>query len=152
MSDPGPLTDDQRDRFDALLEEALDELPDELKAMVETVPVIVLDEPTPELMREMGVTPDRYDEEKGLLCGLHSGRSNTEATVDASGEPPPDIHLFRVGIVNEAFAPDEAGIESDWDDEEADDRIYEQIWITLLHEIGHQFGLDEDDLERLGYG
>jgi len=30
-------------------------------------------------------------------------------------------------------------------------RVREEIIITLLHEIGHQFGLDEDDLERLGY-
>jgi predicted Zn-dependent protease with MMP-like domain len=32
-----------------------------------------------------------------------------------------------------------------------EDRVREEIRITVLHEIGHHFGLDEDDLDRLGY-
>ena len=55
---------------------------------------------------------------------------------------PPTIMLFRVGIVAEAGG---------WDQPDALERIREEIRITLLHEIGHQFGLDEDDLARLGY-
>ena len=38
-----------------------------------------------------------------------------------------------------------------WDQPDADDIVYEEIVITLLHEIGHHFGLDEEDLARLGY-
>jgi predicted Zn-dependent protease with MMP-like domain len=48
--------------------------------------------------------------------------------------------LFRVGILEQAGG---------W--EAGEDAIVEEIRITLLHEIGHQFGLDEEDLRRLGY-
>lgn len=146
MPERTSITDEERDRFDALLEEAIERLPDALRRLIEHVPVIALDTPTPELLREMGVPEERFEEEMATLCGLHSGRSNLERSVEHSGEPPPDIHLFRVGIINEAL---QGG--ASWDDPDADDLVFEQIWITLLHEIGHQFGLDEDDLERLGY-
>jgi predicted Zn-dependent protease with MMP-like domain len=146
MTEPPSLTDEERERFDALLEEAIERLPEHIRGLIEQVPVIALDTPTPELLQELGVPRDRYEEEMQHLCGLHSGHSNLERSVEHSGHAPPDIHLFRLGIINEAFSDG-----TTWDDPDADERLYEQIWITLLHEIGHQFGLDEDDLERLGY-
>lgn len=146
MRERTKVSDGERARFDALLEEAMERLPEALRRLTEHVPVIAIDAPTPELLREMGVPPERFEEEAALLCGLHSGHSNLERSVEHSGEAPPDIHLFRAGIINEAF---EGG--GSWSDPGADDLVFEQIWITLLHEIGHQFGLDEDDLERLGY-
>jgi predicted Zn-dependent protease with MMP-like domain len=146
MSGRSTITDAERERFDALLEEAIERLPEALRRLIEHVPVIALDAPTPELLREMGVPEESFEQERLWLCGLHSGHSNLERSVEHSGHLPPDIHLFRLGIINEAFQDD-----ADWDDPDADDLVFEQIWITLLHEIGHQFGLDEDDLERLGY-
>ncbi len=56
---------------------------------------------------------------------------------------PPQIHIFRDGIVEFAGG---------WHQKYAEDEIYEETRITLLHEIGHHFGLDEDDLTELGYG
>jgi predicted Zn-dependent protease with MMP-like domain len=50
--------------------------------------------------------------------------------------------LYRLGIIAAAGG---------WDQPDADDIVYEEIMITLLHEMGHQFGLDEEDLRRLGY-
>ena len=61
------------------------------------------------------------------------------------------IHIFREGIVNLA-TEDEEGRALGWKAEHAEESIYEEIRITILHEIGHHFGLDEDDLEELGYG
>ncbi|MBS0187696.1 MAG: metallopeptidase family protein [Planctomycetes bacterium] len=131
----------ERERFDALLEEAIDQLPEELQRLIEEVPVVALDRPTPEMLRDLGIDPDD-EEEAASLCGLHSGVSNTEKSVEHSGELPPEIHIFREGILSLA-----GGFEQP----EGEDIVYEEIMVTLLHEIGHQFGLDEDDLERLGY-
>ena len=60
------------------------------------------------------------------------------------------------GIASLAFASEQQGgfegaCEGDWGDSDADERLYEEIRITVLHEIGHHFGLDEDDLDELGY-
>ena len=135
------LSEQERERFDALLEEAIEALPPALHRLIEEVPVVALDRPTAQMLRDVGIDP--ADEEEAVsLCGLHSGVSNTEKSVERSGEMPPDIHIFREGVISLAGG---------WDQPEADDVVYEEIMITLLHEIGHQFGLDEDDLERLGY-
>ncbi len=134
------MTDAERERFDALLEEAIEDLPAALRARLDEVPVIVLDRPTAELLR--GIEPDPEDPEGLTLCGLHSGVSLTERSVERSGELPTDVHLFREGIISLAGG---------WDQPEADDVVYEEIMVTLLHELGHHYGLDEDDLERLGY-
>lgn len=136
------LNTHDRDRFDALLEEAIEQLPPALRQLIDEVPVVALDRPTARMMRDLGIDPDD-EEEATSLCGLHSGVANTEQSVERSGELPSDIHLFREGIIALAGGFDQA---------DADDIVFEEIMVTLLHEIGHQFGLDEDDLERLGYG
>lgn len=141
------LPDHERDRFDALLEEALGELPEALHDLLDEVPLIVLDEPDDGMLRDLGMDPlDPASHEE--LCGLHTGIPETEIGIDPPPELPGEIHIFRRGVIatGGGWGP------VDWDDRPADDRIYEQIMITILHEIGHQFGLDEDDLEGLGFG
>ncbi len=130
------MTDAERARFDALLEDALGALPPHLHGLLEEAPLIVEDQPSPEIMRELEVD----DPEE--LCGLHSGRALTERSVEHSLDLPDQIHLFRRGIVSLAGG---------WEQPFADQEVYEEIRITLLHEIGHHFGLDEDDLADLGY-
>lgn len=138
------MTDGERERFDGLLEEALGALPEGIAALLEESPVIVDDRPDAELVRslcrEWGEEHDPALADE--LCGLHSGVPLTERSVE-SVDVPEQIRLFRVGIVNTAGG---------WDGPEADEAVYEEIVVTLLHEIGHHFGLDEDDLESLGYG
>ncbi|MBL8746166.1 MAG: metallopeptidase family protein [Phycisphaerae bacterium] len=143
----------ERERFDALLEEALDNLPPRLHALLEEVPLVVDDRPEASLARELyeelgheeGETVEDF---AASLCGLHTGVPLTEQSVTQSGEMPTSIRLFREGIVETAggweVGPEET-------DEEVDDTVYEEIMITLLHEIGHHFGLKERDLEELGY-
>jgi len=138
-----PVPDAERDRFDALVEEALGELPDALHALLAEVPLVVIDEPTDDMLRDMGLDADARDE----LCGLHTGVPDTERGIDDAMVLPGDIHLFRRGIIAHAGGWGRV----DWDDRDGEDRVYEEILVTLLHEIGHQFGLDEDDLDRLGY-
>ncbi|MCC7388678.1 MAG: metallopeptidase family protein [Phycisphaerales bacterium] len=133
------MDDRQRDRFDGLLERVLADLPEPILAMLDEVPLIVLDEPTPEILRSLGVPREQWRSEAATLCGLHSGWSIVEQSVERSGELPEQIHLFRRGTIRAAGG---------WGDEEA---IAEEIRITVLHEIGHHFGLEEDDLDDLGY-
>lgn len=141
----------EQDRFDALVAEAIDALPDKLRTLVDEVPVIVLDTPTPDMLRDLGI--DASDTEAAdELCGLHSGTPETEFSFDA---PPASssIHLFRVGILGLAGGWDPRPDASEEDDvgSGGDDAVYEEIMVTLLHELGHQFGLSEEDLRELGY-
>lgn len=124
----------ERERFDALLEQVLDALPDAVHELLEEAPLIVEDRPSPAMMRDLGV--DSADD----LCGLHTGIALTEQSVEHSGVLPTQIHIFREGIV--ALAGGWRG---------ADERVAEEIRITVLHEVGHHFGLEEDDLDHLGY-
>jgi predicted Zn-dependent protease with MMP-like domain len=135
----------ERERFDRLFEEELDALPESIRDLLDQAPVVLEDRPSRRLLEEMGLDPELDD-----LCGLHSGVPLTERSVNDSGVMPDVIHLFREGIVDEA-----GGWEEDEDEEGAfggEEAVRREIRITLLHEIGHHFGLDEDDLERLGYG
>ncbi len=141
----------ERDRFDDLVEEALAELPPAIRSLLDEVPLVVIDEPDKRMLRDLGHDPgDPHIREE--ICGLHSGQPYTEPALDTPPTLPGVIHLFRRGIVIQAggWGPRrDDGF--DEDTRPADDRVYEEIMITLLHEIGHQFGLDEDDLVRLGY-
>lgn len=137
----------ERERFDALLEEAIGALPEGVRALLEEVPLIVDDRPEDALVRMLAAesgedvsTRGALDAFASELCGLHSGRMVTERSVEDSGEAPEDIRVFREGIVNLAGG---------W--RAGEDAVYEEIAITLLHEIGHHFGLEEEDLEELGY-
>lgn len=152
------VNDTCRERFDQLVAEAIENLPDSLRDLIDEVPVIVLDEPTEEMLRDLGMKA----EEAAELCGLHSGTPFTEPGLDradhaASSASPAiaSIHLFRRGILHLALDnpghPSSASLPEWPDTDAADDAVYSEIEVTLLHEIGHQFGLDEDDLERLGY-
>lgn len=134
------LDEHHRARFDALVGRAIERLPENVRAQLEFTPVIVLDVPTPEIRRELGLA----DDDLGLdICGLHTGVPATERSIEHSGVMPSQIHLFRLGILDLAGG---------WDAKRAERKIMREITITILHELGHEHGLDEDDLDRLGYG
>ncbi|MBY0312295.1 MAG: metallopeptidase family protein [Phycisphaerales bacterium] len=146
------MTDSERERFDALLEDCLAALPPKIRELIDEVPIVVLDRPPPEMIKELQADGTlEPGEDPDELCGLHSGVAITDRSIEdpggwgllnEHGAGPEQIHLFRVGIIDLAGG---------WDDPNADDAVYEEIRITVLHEIGHHFGLDEDDLEQLGY-
>ncbi|HMN96314.1 MAG TPA: metallopeptidase family protein [Phycisphaerales bacterium] len=139
------MTPRERERFDRLLEEILAAIPPALHELLEEAPVLVDDRPSRALLRELGI-----DAEQETLCGLHSGTPLTERSFQQGFDMPETIHLFREGIIEQAGGWDER-----FDEEGApmggEAAVREEIRITLLHEIGHHFGLDEDDLARLGY-
>ncbi len=135
------MTPELRARFDAIVRELTKDLPDQARRSLHQIPVIIEDQPSPALLQELlrdGIIEDADDE----ILGLHTGRMLTEQEIQAPPEMPTQIHLFRTPIVDAAGG---------WDGTDADARVREEIKITLLHELGHHFGLDEDDLDQLGY-
>lgn len=134
----------ERERFDELFDEVLETLPDAVHRFIEECPLVLEDRPPRAILEELGL-----DDEDDLLCGLHTGVPLTERSVDRA-DLSDVIHLFREGIVEMA-----GGWEADVDDDGTpfggEGAIREEIRVTILHEIGHHFGLDEDDLDRLGY-
>lgn len=136
------VTTAQRDLFDDLLDGIVAELPAHLHDLLEEVPLIVEDEPSPVLLHELGM-----DRRGGAgLCGLHSGVAMTHRSVEMPPYVPDRMMLFRGPIMRVA------GYHARGGEGRATRELERQIRITLLHEIGHHFGLDEDDLTALGYG
>lgn len=117
--------------FERLVQEAIARLPARWRLTIESeVPVRVEKRPPRKLLRELGMEQDE------LLLGLHQGIPLTERHIEDNATLPDAITLFKEDI-----------------EDASEDRqdLIEQVRITLLHELGHHFGLDEDDLERLGY-
>ena len=141
------MTRSERERFDALFEEVLASLPDGIHRLIEEVPLVLEDRPSRELLRELGIEDD--DE---ILCGVHTGVPLTDRSVERP-DASDVVQLFREGIIDMAGGWEEHEAEDGDDDGTFGgvDRIREEIRITILHELGHHFGLDEDDLDRLGY-
>jgi len=132
-----------RDRqiFDEVLDQTIAQLPPELHELLEEVPLIVEDEPGEALIADVldGTAG-------GDLCGLHWGTPLTDRSVEASAALPDRMMLFRGPIMRLAgYHGVGTGLARGLME------LRKQVKITLLHEIGHHFGLDEDDLAGLGY-
>ena len=118
-------------QFGRLVEQALDELPPNLAAFLEEVPVEVRERPTAAQLQSVGVRG------QGLLLGLYHGRPLTRRSIEDSGRMPDVIYIFQDSIERVSRTERE---------------LIDQVRKTVLHEIGHHFGLDEDDLSNLGFG
>ena len=115
--------------FDALVSRALAELPPRFASVLEEISIEVRDRPTAAQLRSMGI--------RGLLLGLYVGRPLTARSVEDSGRLPDVIYIFQEPI-EQVSATEE--------------QLVEQVRKTVLHEIGHHFGMGEADLGALGYG
>jgi predicted Zn-dependent protease with MMP-like domain len=118
-------------RFAELVERAMAELPDPFAGFMEEVRVEIEDRPSPKLLRQLDMDEDE------LLLGLYHGRSLLERSVEDSGRMPDVITIFQDDV-------------EEVSDSEAD--LLREVRVTVLHEIGHFFGMNEDDLDNLGYG
>lgn len=129
-----------RGRFDALLEEVLATLPERVHQILERVPLVVEDRPSADLLRSLHEEGLDLGEDPTELCGLYTGAAITERSIEDGPESPPHVLLFREGVLSLAGG---------W--AAGDEAVAEEIRITILHELGHDQGLDEDDLADLGY-
>jgi predicted Zn-dependent protease with MMP-like domain len=118
-------------KFEELVERALAELPEQFAAHLEEVPVEIRPRPSKEQLARVGLAEDE------LLLGLYDGIPLTERSVEHSGVRPAVIYIFKEDV------------ELACDSEE---QLINEVRTTVLHEIGHHFGMDEDDLDELGYG
>lgn len=104
-------------RFEQLVTEALDELPDDLAHVLDNVVVVV---------------EDRNAEEPDLL-GLYDGVPHTERT----GQEGPDVvSIYRLALCEMC---------------EDDDELADEVYVTVLHELAHAAGIDDDRLHDLGW-
>lgn len=110
------------DEFDGLVEEALDSIPPDLASMVDNVVVLVEDD-----------APDETPE----LLGIYEGTPLTERDEWYAGVLPDTIRLFRNPILTIC---------------ESIEDVVEEVQITVVHEIAHHFGIDDDRLHELGWG
>lgn len=117
--------------FDRMVTRAIAELPDRFQAALQVVRIEVRDRPTSGMLASVGLDEDE------LLLGLYEGVPLTERSVLDAPRPPDVIYLFKEDLED---ASDDAAM------------LAEEVRTTLLHELGHYFGFDEDGLERLGYG
>ena len=118
----------QRSRVRRLVARALDEIPDQLAERMENVVILVRSRPEPEDLALVGLRPN------DLLLGLYSGRPLT--TRGNYGEVLPDrIYIYQEPI--EAICHSEQ-------------EIVEQVRETVLHEVAHHFGIDDDRLDEIG--
>ena len=131
-----------RDRqlFDEVLDQTIASLPARLHELLDEVPLIVEDEPGEALLEDVMGEAGGCD-----LCGLHWGVPITERSVEESSGLPDRMMLFRGPILRLAGHGRIRRARS------STAELCRQVKITLLHEIGHHFGLDEDDLSELGY-
>jgi len=120
---------------DGLIDEVIAELAPKLRELLDEVPLVVEDRPSPAVMEQMEVA-DPSD-----LCGLYSGIPLTRRSVEHSGQLPDVITIYRQGIIACTGGGGRPRREM----------LKRQIRRTILHEIGHHFGLGESDLRRYGY-
>ena len=130
------MDDYLRDCFDEHFEQVVLELPAKVRDLIDEVSVIIDDYPSREMMRRLGLRC------RQSLCGLYTGVPITARSVYDSGQIPAVIHLFREGIISRSY--DRTGTLTF-------EELRKQIRLTLLHEFGHHHGLEERELEELGY-
>ena len=115
-----------REEFERVVAKALDGLPTEVAAFLENVAVVVEDEATEEDLVEAGLDP-----ETDTLFGIYQGLALPDRGGSYGNVLPDRIVIYRRPLL-----------------EECDDRneLIREIRDTVVHEIGHYFGLGEEDL------
>jgi predicted Zn-dependent protease with MMP-like domain len=119
-----------RDRFDQLVEQALATIPSRFRDALTNIAIVVEDEPTIEQLESVEIDPDTDD----TLLGLYEGTPLTERRWDDGNRLPDKVTLFQ-GPIEDAS--------------EDEDDVVVAIGETLIHEIGHYFGLSEDEIQEI---
>ncbi|MCX4469282.1 metallopeptidase family protein [Micromonospora sp. NBC_01655] len=111
-----------RERFEELVGDALDEVPEELLGLMSNVVILVEDDSPPG---------------DGDLLGLYEGHALTDRGWDYSGVLPDRILIYRRPILRIC---------------DSEEDVVDEVAVTVVHEIAHHFGIDDDRLHDLGWG
>jgi predicted Zn-dependent protease with MMP-like domain len=117
----------QRD-FEQLVVEALDALPQRFRRHLRNIAVVVEEAPSRELLESLGLWPEN------TLLGLYEGVPLPERGYGYGNILPDRITIFQRPIETMCFTPHE---------------IREVVQDTVLHELGHYFGFDDEQLDDL---
>jgi len=117
-----------REDFKELVQEAIDTIPLKFARQVRNLAIVIEDEPTDDLLDEMEIDED------GTLLGLYQGTPLNERGWGYGNTLPDRILLFQGPHEREA---------------EDDDDLIGSIGETLIHEIGHYFGMSEEEIQEV---
>ena len=121
----------KRKEFDALVQAALEKIPQEFRDALQNIEIIVEDWPDPRMLEE--VLEDRNQ----LVYGLFVGTPLPERSFDSVAQLPAVIFIYQGPLVEDFLDREE---------------LAREIQVTLVHEIAHFLGFDESTLEEYGYG
>lgn len=129
------------DEFDELVADALDTIPADLARAMRNVVVLVEDEPEPAQLRAHA-DDHAHGQTEGHaggyeLLGLYEGVPLTERDGWYSGVLPDRITLFRGPLLRRCASREE---------------LVAEVRTTVVHEVAHHFGIDDDRLDELGWG
>jgi predicted Zn-dependent protease with MMP-like domain len=123
------LTAVTREEFRQLVNESLETIPRDFRDAMHNIAIVIEDEPTAAQLQEAGVeSPD------DTLLGLYEGTPLTERSWAHGNTLPDKITLFQRPIEEES---------------EDEDDVVAVVGETLIHEIGHYFGLSEEEIEEI---
>lgn len=117
-----------RERFEQLVTEAIAIIPRRFRREMRNIAIVVEDEPSPSLLAELDITPP------DSLFGLYQGVPLPQRSWDFGNVLPDRITLYQRTIEHEA---------------EDEDDVRAVIGETLIHEVGHYFGLSEDEIQDI---
>jgi predicted Zn-dependent protease with MMP-like domain len=117
-----------RERFRHLVSEAIDTIPIRFRRELQNIAIVVEDRPSRALLEDMEIEPP------STLFGLYQGTPLTERRWDHGNVLPDRIAIFQEPIE---------------DVSESEEDIVTEVGETLIHEVGHYFGLSEDELEDI---
>jgi len=117
-----------RQQFRALVDEALSTIPERFRNAMRNIAIVVEDEPSPDQLADVGIEPP------DTLLGLYEGIPLPERDWAHGNTLPDKITLFQGPIE---------------DSSEDEDDLVIAIGETLIHEVGHYFGLSEEEIEEI---
>ena len=120
----------RQEAFEKLVQRALERIPQRFHAALENVAILVEEWPDARLMEEVTGDPD------AVLYGLFDGVPLPERTVDGPPELPAVIHIYSGPLMEDYPNRDE---------------LIREIEVTLVHEIAHLLGMDEETISEYGY-
>jgi predicted Zn-dependent protease with MMP-like domain len=125
---PSRSSSSSLDSFEAIVQRALDGIPMPFRAALGEVAIVIADDPSPQQRRDNDLAAD------DMLYGLYEGVPRTEWGADWATVPN-KITIFRLPLEDDFADPDE---------------LEEEIRGTVMHELAHHLGIDDQRLEELG--